>query len=135
MSAQNIEAAKRFIAAFNRRDVEAMVAEVDPEVEWRPASAVALGGEASAYRGHAGMSEGLRDLHESYTEARIELTDYRAVADRVAATGTILVRGKESGAEAVSPFGAVFVFEHAKAIRIRSYLDPAEALAAVGLRE
>ena len=92
MSSENIEAARRFIAAFNRRDVDAIVAEVDAEVE------------GSVYRGHTGISEGLRDLYESYTEVRIEFTDYHAVGDRVAATGSILIRGKTSGAEAAAPF-------------------------------
>ena len=37
MAQENVEAFKRFIAAFNRLDPEAMLAEVDAEVEWRPA--------------------------------------------------------------------------------------------------
>jgi hypothetical protein len=55
MSQENVEAFKRFLDAFNRRDVEAMLEEVDAGVEWRPAAPVALGGEATVYRGHAGI--------------------------------------------------------------------------------
>ena len=37
MSQENVETVTRAIDAYNRRDVEAMVEEVDPEVEWRSA--------------------------------------------------------------------------------------------------
>jgi hypothetical protein len=55
MSEENIEAFKRFVDAFNGRDLEAILEEVDPGVEWRPASAVAVGGKMTVYSGHAGV--------------------------------------------------------------------------------
>jgi hypothetical protein len=65
---ENVEAFKRFVVAFNRRDVDAIIEEVDPGFEWRPASSVALGGEATVYRGHAGVPDTLRDLYGSFAE-------------------------------------------------------------------
>jgi hypothetical protein len=35
MSQEDVEAFKRAIEAANRRDVEAFLAELDPDVEWR----------------------------------------------------------------------------------------------------
>jgi SnoaL-like protein len=87
------------VDAFNRRDVEAVVEVVDAGVEWRPAAPVALGGEATVYRGHTGISEGLRDLHDSFAELQIEVSAFQEVGDRVLGTGRIRPRGKESGAE------------------------------------
>ena len=108
---------------------------MDAGVEWRPAAPVALGGEATVYRGHLGISEGLRDLHDSFGELQIEVSEFQEVGDRVLGTGRIRTRGKESGAEFDSVFGAVIEFKNGKATQIRSYLDLGEALEAAGLRE
>ncbi len=135
MSQENVETFKRFVDAFNCRDAEAMVEVVDAGVEWRPAAPVALGGEATVYRGHPGISEGLRDLHDSFAEVQIEVSEFREVGDRVVGTGRIRTRGRGSGAEFDSIFGAVIEFKDGKATRIRSYLDPGDALEAARLRE
>ena len=132
MSQENVETFKRFVDAFNRRDVEAIVEVVDAGVKWRPAAPVALGGETTVYRGHSGISEGLRDLHDSFAELQIDLSEFQEVGDRVLGTGRIRTRGKGSGAEFDSAFGAVFEFKNGKATQIRSYLDLGEALEAAG---
>jgi ketosteroid isomerase-like protein len=132
MSQENVEAFKRFVDGFNRRDVEAILEEVDAGVQWRPAAPVALGGEATVYRGHAGIPAGIRDLHDSFAELQIEISEIRQVRGRVVGIGRIRTRGKESGLEAWSPFGAVMEFRDGKATQIRSYLDPREALEAAG---
>ena len=135
MSQENAESFNGFIDAFNRRDAEAIVEVVDAAVEWRPAAPVALGGEATVYRGHAGVSDGLRDLHGSFAELQIEISELQEAGDRVVGTGRIRTRGKESGADFETPFGAVMEFSGGKATQIRSYLDPKEALEAAGLSE
>jgi hypothetical protein len=55
MSQENLEAFTRFADANNRRDVEAMLEEVDADVEWHSASLGSLRGEAAVYRGHEGV--------------------------------------------------------------------------------
>jgi ketosteroid isomerase-like protein len=135
MSQQNVGAFKRFMDGFNRRDVEALLEEVDAGVQWRPAAPVALGGEATVYRGHAGIPAAIRDLHDSFAELWIEISEIQQVGDRVVGIGRIRTRGKGSGVESWSPFGAVMEFRNGKATQIRSYLDPEAALDAVGLSE
>ena len=135
MSQENAESFKGFIDAFNRRDTEAIIEVVDSAVEWRPAAPVALGGEATVYRGHAGVSDGLRGLHASFAELQIEISELQEVGDRVVGIGRIRTRGKGSGAEFETPFGAVMEFKGRKATQIRSYLDPTAALKAAGLSE
>ena len=130
-----MQAFKRFLDGFNRRDVEAMLKEVDTRVEWRPAASVALGGEATVYRGHAGIPDGIRDLHDSFAELQIEISEIQQVGDRVVGIGRIRTRGEGSGVESWSPFGAVMEFKNGNATQIRSYLDAREALEAVGLSE
>ena len=55
MSQENVATFKRSVDAYNRRDVEAMLETLDPEVEWHSALMVPLGGEAavSGTRGHS----------------------------------------------------------------------------------
>lgn len=135
MPQENAESFKGFIDAFNRRDAKAIVEVVDTAVEWRPAAPVALGGGDTVYRGHTGVLEGLRDLHGAFAELQIEISELREVGDQVVGTGHIRTRGKGSGAELDTPFGAVMEFRDGRAIQIRSYLDPKDGLDAAGLAE
>jgi ketosteroid isomerase-like protein len=135
MSQQNVESFKRFADANNRRDVDALLAELDPDVEWQSAVLGSMGGDATVHRGHAGVRRMLRDLYEAFSEFRVEFSDIRDLGDRVVATGRWITRGGESGAEVTPPLASVVDFENGKAIRVRSYLDPKEALEAAGLSE
>jgi ketosteroid isomerase-like protein len=135
MSEENVEDFRRALDAFNRRDVEALLEELDPEVEWHPALPVLVGGEATVYRGHEGVREMLRDLYEAFAENHVELSEIRYLGDRLVAIGRTRARGNESGAETESPWAGVTEYKDGRAIRIRTYLDPNEALKAAGLRE
>jgi ketosteroid isomerase-like protein len=54
MSGENVEAVKRAFDAFNRGDLDAMLKDLDPEVEWHPMFQMLLGGEGTVYRGARG---------------------------------------------------------------------------------
>jgi len=45
MAEENVEAFRRGADAYNRRDVEAVLDRVDPEVEWHPLLQVLLVGK------------------------------------------------------------------------------------------
>jgi ketosteroid isomerase-like protein len=128
MSQANGEAFRRVIEAYNRRDVEAMLRELDKEIEWRPVLPVVLGGDAPVYRGHDGVRRLQRDLDEVLAERQMDFSEIREAGDLVVATGSLRIRGKSSGALSESPFGCVAEFRNGKAIRIQTYLDPSEAL-------
>jgi ketosteroid isomerase-like protein len=135
LSQENVEAFKRVADANNRRDVEAMLAELDPDVEWQSAVLGSLGGEATVHRGHEGVREMLRDLYEAFSEFQVEFSDIRDLGDRIVAIGRWVTRGEESGVETTPPLASVMDFKNGKAVRVRSYLDPKEALGAAGRRE
>jgi ketosteroid isomerase-like protein len=128
MSQENVEAFKRFADANNRRDVEALLAELDADVEWQSAVLGSLGGEATVHRGHDGVREMLGDLYEAFSEFRVEFAEIRDLGDRIVAIGRWITRGEESGVEVTPPLASVVDFENGKAIRVRSYLDPEDAL-------
>ena len=69
----------RFIDAYNRRDVDALLEELDPAVEWRPALPLLLG-EATVYRGHEGARAWLRSLNDVLDEASVEYSEIRILA-------------------------------------------------------
>ena len=134
MSRENVESFKRANDAFNRRDVDALLAEVDPNVEVHPGMAALLGGEATVYHGHEGVRAWLRDNEEAFAEFSSEYT-IRDLGQRVLATGHLRGRGKHSGAEIESPVGWVVEYKNGRAIHGRAYLTPEEALDAAGLAE
>jgi ketosteroid isomerase-like protein len=135
MSQENVEAFKRFVDANNRREVEAMLGELDADVEWQSAILGSLGGTTTVNRGHDGVREVFRDLYEAFSKFHFEFSEIRDLGDRVVAIGRWITRGEESGVETTQPLAVVVDFKTGKAIRVRSYLDPREALEAVGLSE
>ena len=135
MPQANVEVFKRAFDAVNRRDAEALLSELDPEVEWHGAILMAMGGNRTVYRGHEGVREWLRDLYETLSEFHADYPDIRDLGDRTVALGVVRGRGTASEAEIQSPHGTVVEFKNGKAIRVRTYLDPKEALEVAGLPE
>ena len=135
MSQENVEVVRRVSDAYNRRDVEAMLDELHPEIEWHPWLQVQLGGGATVYRGHQGVREGIRDVEEAFSEIQAEQAEVRDLGERVVAIGHLRGRGKESGAVTESDIAWIVEFKSGKVIRVREYLDPQEALEAAGLQE
>ena len=133
MSQENIDAFQRAIDHLERRDVEAILEEIDLEVEWRPAFTALLGGETTVYRGHERVREVVQQFWDVFSEAHFDVSEIRDLGDQLLAIGTMRVRGAASGVETESPWAYVVRFQHGKAISIRVYTDPAEALEAAGV--
>jgi ketosteroid isomerase-like protein len=132
---RNVEAFTRGLDAANRRDIEALLEALDPEVEGHPLLPVLLGGETTMYQGHEGVRELFRDIDQAFSEFRVEMSEIRDLDDRIVAIGAMRGRGKESRAVTESPLAYLVELKNDKAIRIRSYRDPQEALEAAGLGE
>jgi ketosteroid isomerase-like protein len=126
-----VESFKRGVDAFNRRDIAAFLAESHPDSVVYASMAAMLRGEETELHGHDEYREFFKELQETFSEFRIEISEVREAGDRLAATGTIYARGRESGAEVESPIGYVIEFRDGKAARVDDYFDPAEALAEV----
>jgi len=135
MSRENVETFKRAADAYNRRDVEALLKELDPEVEWRSAILMPLGREARVHRGHEGVREGLRDVYQALAEFHVEYSEIRDLSDRIVGIGRVRMRDRQSGVETESPLISVTDVKNGKGIRVWNYLDPKEAREAAGLSE
>jgi ketosteroid isomerase-like protein len=132
MSEENVEAYKRAVEASNRRDLEALLEEFDPEVEWYP-QVVGLGSEV--YRGAEGIRELFADMEETIPDAFFEVAEIRDLGDRLLSFGRLRAHGSESGAPTEVPFNQLIHFRDGKATVLRTFLDPKEALEAAGLSE
>ena len=135
MSKEHVEAFKRGLEAGNRGDVDGLLDELHPEIEWHSALHVLMGGQLTVFRGHAGVRRMIGDLNETFAEVHIEMSEFRDLRDGLVAIGCTRNRGKASGVETETPLALVTEIRDGKTISIRAYLDREEALEAAGLSE
>jgi ketosteroid isomerase-like protein len=135
MSQENVETLKRGAAAYERRDLDALLEVLDPEVEWHSALLAMFRGRATVYRGHEGLRRLFEEMDEVLTDFHIEIFEIRDLGERLVTSGRIRVRGKESRAETESPVSSLIEFKNGKVLRIWIFLDATAALEAAGLRE
>jgi ketosteroid isomerase-like protein len=135
MSVQNVEVFKRVVDAYNRRDLDAILNEFDPAVEWHPLNQVMFGQESRVYRGHEDIRHFMREVDEAFDAVQLECLEIHDLGERLVVVGRLTARGKASGAETESPIAWVADFRDGKVIWLRDYLDPNDALGAAGLSE
>ena len=134
MSQENVEVVWRQVEAFNRRDVDAIVALVSPDVAWK--DSVFFSEPARIYKGRAAFREWLDRVLEPWESfhARVEeITE--APGDRVFVGGCLTTRGKGSGVETQIRGWFVFWIANGKISRREIFRDRDEALEAAGLSE
>jgi hypothetical protein len=94
---------KRGTDAYNRRDVDALLRELDSKVEWHSALLIPFGGEATVSRGHQGVREVLVEVYEALAEIHLDYSDIRDLGDRIVGIGRLRTRGKHSGLAGQNP--------------------------------
>jgi ketosteroid isomerase-like protein len=136
MSQENVEIVQRAIQAWNGDDLDAFLAELDTEVEWRPAIEPGLEGKATVYRGHAGARAIWRDDRgEGWQRLVNRPHEFRDLGESVLALGHLDLTARATGIEFSQEVGEVFDLRAGKIVRIRDFLTHAQALEAAGLRE
>jgi ketosteroid isomerase-like protein len=128
---QNVEVVKRWVDAFNRRDLDALMETVIPDFAFLPAMAGTIDG--NSFQGREGMKAYFVDVDSAWEELRVIYDEYRDLGDRVLALGRVEGRGRGSGAVVDTPQAAVVDFSDGKISSARSYLAHNEALRATGL--
>ena len=83
--------------AFERRDVEAALAFIAPDVEWLPAGTAELTGRTEPYRGHEGVREYFAEVQEAWDDLRLFADDIRVAGPGVVVFGH--VEGRARGRE------------------------------------
>jgi steroid delta-isomerase-like uncharacterized protein len=134
MSQENAEIAVQQIEALNRRDVDAFLALVSPDVEWE--DAIFWSEVARNYRGRAELREWFNRVLEPWESFHIEIDEITESADdRVLTGGILTTRGKGSGVETQLRGWFVFWIANGKITRRQVFLDRDKALEAAGLTQ
>ena len=132
MSRENVAAARRIYEARNRGDVEAVVAEFDPDATWHPHLATLAG---NPIRGHDGIREYMASLQVDWVGFRHEPDEFIDAGDKVVAFLHTYARGRASGVNVEVPVAHVLTFRRGRCLEFVSYHDRAEALRIAGLEE
>jgi ketosteroid isomerase-like protein len=100
---QEIEVVRAIYAAFNARDLEAVLAHLAPDCELDLRGTAAVIGREGPYRGHDGMREYFADVERAWDGLRIHADDYRAIPGSVIVMGhvTAQLHGAPAGRRAV----------------------------------
>jgi len=131
MSQENVELVRRWIEAYNRRDMEALNRLDDPDFEFR---SIFVGIE-SLFRGPEGLDAYFKALDDAYDRFLLVPSDFIDAGAAVLMVASVDWRGKESGAQGDTPIVAAFWLRAGKVFREETFTDRAEALEAVGLSE
>jgi ketosteroid isomerase-like protein len=134
MSKENVEKVRRSLDAWNRGDVDSWLQSPHPEIEFISGIAREVEGDETVWRGPAELRRFWDEWH-SLWNLSIEVSEIRDLGDTVVALGRFQTRGKASGVELESPVAYVFEFDGGLTRKVRAYLNPTEALQAVGLSE
>src|SRR5262245_65763171 len=96
MSQENVELQHRVIDDFNRRDLDAYLALIDPGVEFTPYEVSVQAGDP--YRGQDGVRNGWEESFAVLSDLRAEADEVRDLGAITFVHGCLRGRGVESGA-------------------------------------
>ena len=121
-------------AAGNARDFDPVADLLHPDLEFHSRFAVAEG--QAVYPGIDGLRRWAQDVNVTWEDWNSEILEFRqAGIDRTVAVHRLTGRAKGSGVPLDTRIGMVVTWRDGKAWQLVSYLDPREALDAVGLSE
>jgi ketosteroid isomerase-like protein len=135
MSQENVEIVREHYEAFNRGDLDAYLAALDPEFEWQgPREIPDLAG---THHGPEGVRWYLSKLTEVFNDYRMVAEEFIDLdGERVLVFAREGGRGKGSGiAVQTNPTGHLWTVRDGRPARLESYWERANALRAVGLAE
>jgi ketosteroid isomerase-like protein len=129
--------ARLTLEAWNRRDLDAFHLGRAPDWEFRPArELVEAGLTEECYRGPAGYRDFLARFFEAWgADARAGAVELVDLGDRLVVLGHVATRGRASDVPVTHEYAWVARLSDGKVSHQQEYLDHAEALEAVRLRE
>jgi ketosteroid isomerase-like protein len=127
--ARDEELIREVIDAWNRGDLDAMLARMDPNVEIRLSGL--FPGLDQRPRGHAGFTAFWHEFRAAWSNLAIEIDEVRPQGGRVFAATTFRGLGRE-GVQVERPFFFAFFLRDGLVVRYLSSGDRAEALDVLG---
>ncbi len=130
MSKENVEIVRRFYEFGERGDMEGLAKLVHPDVEQHGT----VGGleEGRVIRGLSEIRRDYERVEEQWDEHRIEPQELIDAGDRVVVLQREYQRGRNSGVELVVDTATILDLRDGRIVRIQGYMNPVEALEAVG---
>jgi ketosteroid isomerase-like protein len=131
MSDENVDKARDFIAAYNRRDFDAAVENFDPGIEW----VLPERQSSDSCQGPGAIRRFWEGIDETFDELRLEPQEFVDAGDHVATRLRHYGRGKRSGVVIDEEmYHQVATFRDGRMVRIEYFGEWSEALEAAGLR-
>lgn len=132
MASGNVELVQRGIAAYNRRDFDAIrvLSHGQLEVDW----SASRGLEAGVYRGIEEVLAFYENFLDMFEEVHIDPDRFIECGDQVVVPNVARFRGRD-GVQTAARSALVFDVRDGLTARIRLYQETQEALDAVGLSE
>ena len=120
----NLEIVKRSYDAFARGDMDAVLADMDQEIEWHQAQGLPHGG---LYHGLDEVRRNIFDpLDDEWWDEFSALPDeFLDAGDQVVVVGRYRGVGKQTRKQLDVPFVHIWTLQGEKAIRFRQFLDTA----------
>ena len=137
MSQKNVETIARlydeFLANPERLASPEQLAFYDPVVEIHQSES--LLGTKGTFHGYDGLGRAARETFEAFSESHYVPKRLIDAGDQVPATVEFRAIGKEGGVKVAETVAHVWTLKGGRIIAWHVYMDPAEALEAVGLSE
>ncbi len=120
----DVDAVRRAYEAFARDDLDGVVADMDPDIEWHQAQGLPHGG---LYRGLDAVRARVFDplSAEWWEEFSADPDEFLDAGDDVVVLGRYRGRAKGTGKELDVPYVHVWSFRDGRAWRFRQFLDTA----------
>jgi len=130
VSEQNVEFHRQAVKAVNARDIDALIALMDPSVEYHSSVAGAL------YRGLDGVRSWHRELEEVWGGGfRVEPEAYFDLGAHTLAFFVSRGRGSQSGVEVAMPQAQAIKWRDGLAVYLKVYGHREEALKDLGVSD
>jgi ketosteroid isomerase-like protein len=120
----NTEFVRGWVEAWNRGDLEALIADAGPDLEWVVARQHPA---ATTHRGPQEVAGYLADWLSTMPGLKIEIQELEEVGDRVLLVMRMTGTGAGSGAATEVHNAVVTTFRDGKPVRTEEFLDPDEA--------
>jgi ketosteroid isomerase-like protein len=133
-SEENVETMRRAAEAMISGDAATALDSLDPEIEWH----ATVGGidEGRIYRGPEEVAKAFADYFETWERIELRADEFLdAGDDEVVVLWHEVAKGRESGAVVETDTGTVNTIRDGKIVRVRSYMERAEALRVAGLSD
>jgi ketosteroid isomerase-like protein len=126
--ATDIEVVKATFAAFAARDLDAVLALADRDIEFAAVTGEHAG-RTDPYRGHDGMRQYFRDVASVWEELKLTPREFRTSGDRILVTGRVAARSRSR--TVTGSTGWIWRVRDGKVTYVRVYASAADAIAAL----